>query len=365
MGSYMNFKNFGEPPQSSPLARQSSIYSLTFDEFQNTLGGVGKDFGSMNMDELLKNIWTAEESAPTGEGSAPSVKLQRQGSLTLPRTLSQKTVDEVWRDLIKENSGAQDGSNVQQRQPTLGEMRLEEFLVRAGVVKEEIIFGSSQESNNNNILNATFQQSSYNNLVLPNRITESSNLGRPSQPLLPKQANMGFVSSVPLVNNAHLGSSGTAHPSAGTTDISSINNALLQGLVTGPAMVAVRSPSSQISPNAAAKSDVESPSLSPPSYLSSGRGRGRRSSGTIEKAMERRLRRMIKNRESAARSRARKQAYTMELEAEVAKLKDINQELLKKQEEFLKMQKNKILEKTKMPWGGKKRSLKRTLTGPW
>ncbi|KAF5785692.1 putative transcription factor bZIP family [Helianthus annuus] len=36
---------------------------------------------------------------------------------------------------------------------------------------------------------------------------------------------------------------------------------------------------------------------------------------------------MIKNRESVAWSRARKQAYTMELEAELAKLKEENQEL--------------------------------------
>ena len=49
-----------------PLSRQGSIYSLTFDELQSTLGGMGgglgKDFGSMNMDELLRSIWTTEES---------------------------------------------------------------------------------------------------------------------------------------------------------------------------------------------------------------------------------------------------------------------------------------------------------------
>uniref|UniRef100_A0A453R397 BZIP domain-containing protein n=1 Tax=Aegilops tauschii subsp. strangulata TaxID=200361 RepID=A0A453R397_AEGTS len=52
---------------------------------------------------------------------------------------------------------------------------------------------------------------------------------------------------------------------------------------------------------------------------------------TVEKVVERRQRRMIKNRESAARSRQRKQAYIMELEAEVAKLKENNEALQKKQ----------------------------------
>jgi ABA responsive element binding factor len=40
---------------------------------------------------------------------------------------------------------------------------------------------------------------------------------------------------------------------------------------------------------------------------------------------------MIKNRESAARSRARKQAYTVELEAEVNQLKEENSRLRKQQ----------------------------------
>lgn len=74
----MNFKNFGNeqpadgsgggrPPESFPLARQGSIYSLTFDEFQTSLGaGIGKDIGSINMDELLKNIWSAEETQTMG-----------------------------------------------------------------------------------------------------------------------------------------------------------------------------------------------------------------------------------------------------------------------------------------------------------
>jgi len=74
---------------------------------------------------------------------------------------------------------------------------------------------------------------------------------------------------------------------------------------------------------------------------------------------------MIKNRESAARSRARKQAYTMELEAEVQKLKELKAELQKKQEEMMEMQKNQVLEVVSNPHAQKKRCLRRTLTGPW
>ncbi|KAJ0849941.1 hypothetical protein HanPSC8_Chr13g0574781 [Helianthus annuus] len=82
------------------------------------MGSIGKDFGSMNMDELLKTYgmqkkckrWEIQNTGTgvTGIGGtgAPGTSLQRQGSLTLPRTLSQKTVDEVWKDLSKEyNSG--------------------------------------------------------------------------------------------------------------------------------------------------------------------------------------------------------------------------------------------------------------------
>ncbi|XP_057784219.1 bZIP transcription factor 27-like isoform X2 [Salvia miltiorrhiza] len=49
---------------------------------------------------------------------------------------------------------------------------------------------------------------------------------------------------------------------------------------------------------------------------------------------DRRHKRMIKNRESAARSRARKQAYTNELELEVAHLLEENARLRKQQEKF-------------------------------
>ncbi|XP_059647797.1 ABSCISIC ACID-INSENSITIVE 5-like protein 7 [Cornus florida] len=436
MGSYINFKNFNSTPQPEssggkpvgnfPLARQSSIYSLTFDELQNSMGGVGKDFGSMNMDELLKNIWTAEEmqamaSFPNGtEGSTPGGNLQKQGSLSLPRTLSQKTVDEVWRDLLKESGSAKDGggsggSNLPQRQQTLGEMTLEEFLVRAGIVREDTqpiarqtnggFYGEiSRPGNSNTGLTLGFQQPTRNNGVLANHTTENNNLvpnqssslglnvggarscqlqqqqqqlqQQQQQQLFPKQATLAFASPMHLVNNGQLASPGTRGAVVGMAD-PPMNNALVQsaviqsgavsmaGLGSANAIVAAGSPVNQLPTDVNSKSNINTSSLSPVSYMFSEGTRGRKGNGGLEKVVERRHRRMIKNRESAARSRARKQAYTLELEAEVAKLKEINQDLQKKQAEIMEMQKNQISEAQKMPWGSKRLCLRRTLTGPW
>uniref|UniRef100_F6H993 BZIP domain-containing protein n=1 Tax=Vitis vinifera TaxID=29760 RepID=F6H993_VITVI len=50
----------------------------------------------------------------------------------------------------------------------------------------------------------------------------------------------------------------------------------------------------------------------------------------IEKTIERRQKRMIKNWESATHSRARKQAYTNELENKVSRLEEENERLRKR-----------------------------------
>lgn len=362
-----------------PLTSQSSIYSLTFDELQNTIGGVGKDFGSMNMDELLKNIWNVEETQTltgvgVGEGPNPIVNnMQRQGSLTLPRTLSQKKVDEVWRDLMKDSGNS--GSSMPQRQPTLGEVTLEEFLVRAGVVKEDApnhaqqierpdnnkwFSDFSRSNNNTNLL--PFQQPngnngngdlSDNNNLVPKQIPippSSLNLNQSHRPppLFPKPTNVAFTAApIHLLNNAQLGNPGrSVVPGVGMFGLSAAN-------VAAP----VGSPGSKMSPDAITKRNVD-PSL--PSPVPYGINRGRKC-GAVEKVVERRQRRMIKNRESAARSRARKQAYTVELEAEVAKLKEVNEELQRKQAELMEVQKNKedLLRTNKIKF------LRRTLTGPW
>ncbi|KAK4339970.1 hypothetical protein RND71_041432 [Anisodus tanguticus] len=69
----------------------------------------------------------------------------------------------------------------------------------------------------------------------------------------------------------------------------------------------------------------------------SGSGRGKRRSTVeelpVDKATQQKQRRMIKNRESAARSRERKQAYTVELESLVTQLEEENARLLREEEE--------------------------------
>jgi ABA responsive element binding factor len=273
-----------------PLTRQgSSVYSLTFDEFQSALGGPGKDFGSMNMDELLRSIWTAEEShAITGANpgtnttssslvAPPDQPIQRQGSLTLPRTLSQKTVDEVWRDMIyfggnpSSASAAAAPPSPAQRQQTLGEVTLEEFLVRAGVVREDMPPGPPPIS-------------------APPPPPQPT--ARPQQP----QPQMLFPPTnmfAPMVNPLSLSMAGPFGVNGG-----------------GGPNVEV-SPRPGMSNGYGGMDGLNLSSLSPPPmpYVFNGGLRGRKPPA-MEKVVERRQRRMIKNRESAARSRQRKQVNT-------------------------------------------------------
>ncbi|XP_039060864.1 ABSCISIC ACID-INSENSITIVE 5-like protein 7 isoform X2 [Hibiscus syriacus] len=394
--------NGSKAMDSFPLARLSSIYSLTFDELQSTFGELGKDFGSMNMDDLLRNISTSGEiqavvtaSVPGGEVGVSGGNLQRQGSLTLPRTLSQKTVEEVWKNLFQENDGAENtsngggagigGANLPQRQQTLGEITLEEFLARAGVVREDIqqigMPNNTGFFNNNSGLALGFQQADRNNGFLSNnnsilnqppilpldiRGAKSSHSKQQQQPqpIFPKQQTVAFGPSMHLISPTQLASPGARGSVIGTSD-RSMNTNLVQttGLQSGGmGIVGLASPANHISSDVISSNSIDASSLSPVSYVL---GRGRKRSAALEKVVDKRLRRMIKNRESAARSRDRKQAYTLELEAEVAQLKEMNQELRRKQEKVMEMQKNQMIEKLNRPWGSRRQSLRRTLTGPW
>ncbi|KAK4795150.1 hypothetical protein SAY86_013144 [Trapa natans] len=385
------------PPSNAPLNRQGSIYTLTFDEFQNSVGLNGKDFGSMNLDELLKSICSAEENnncVPSSSGGGRQDEpprqnghFQRQGSLTLPRTLSHKTVDEIWRDISKEYNTGKDSvgtsgdSALPQRQKTLGEITLEEFLVKVGAVGKDAqmapqpnagggLMAQVQCAADSPRLEIRSQQQlgggpenmmGITNLgnLNPIPIQPSSNLPLnvdrvlTSQQQRIKQPPIPFSAQVPPSSITLLGSPGIQSGPVGLVNNISVDGAAafqrgrmgVFGSGAGPVSAGFVNglPANPVSSEVMERNSGDTSSAPPVPYMFNGGVKGRKGNSALDKVVDRRQRRMIKNRESAARSRARKQAYTMELEAEIAKLKEENEELRKKHVEIMEIQKNKVI----------------------
>lgn len=446
----------GGPPgggnPSSCISRQASIYSLTLDEFQNALGEPGKNFGSMNMDDLMKNIWTAEESqamaaamGAVGYETALGWQqqhdgVQRQGSISLPRTLSRKTVDDVWKDIASANmemgSNPTSGTGGQDRHATFGEMTLEDFLVKAGVVVKENESGSESLAPFGGMrFESAFSSDKFTdrldhgNALFANKVAEEE---KPSVAVLPtltlSPANISssqtgldsmqieslkHVSPIPrqiewLSNDQYR--TAIAHPLQQHISLqqhvvdASANRRVSNGALMSPSMagLGVLAEDAFVGPDLGvglaggglppcmSPASVGLKTGSPPSPMSDGigpspgslsslsrfpfgldgamRGRKRGFEGTLEKVVERRQRRMIKNRESAARSRARKQAYTVELEAEVTHLKEENTRLRLMQEEMAERRRRQLVDvMTSLGprLAPKAHMLRRTRTGPW
>ncbi|MQM18034.1 hypothetical protein Taro_051020 [Colocasia esculenta] len=344
-------------PEHRPLAKQSSLLSLTLDEIQTTVCEPGKSFGSMNLDELLTNIWTIEKGSPDGggvmpasvqpgvpdaaadgAGSLPQASLCREGSLTMIKPpLRRKTVDEVWSEIHREEQQALQGDmQIQQHQdlaegvprhPALGEMTLEDFLVKAGVVRE----------------------SGCPPLSPPPPLNQF-----PLQsPPLQQQDRYDFSEGY-----TRAGCGGTPMPTVGYGDHHNQPTTPANGVYHGHRRqqkrllvndhVGVGSPVSPVSSDGFGAVQVGSGNVGGERWGGSRRGGGSgaepvgMSGGSggrkrildgrpLEKVVERRQRRMMKNRESAARSRARKQAYTVELEKELDFLKEENARLQEEQ----------------------------------
>ncbi|XP_010931491.1 ABSCISIC ACID-INSENSITIVE 5-like protein 2 [Elaeis guineensis] len=297
----------GQRFQIESLARQGFLYSLTLNEVQSHFG---EPLTSMNLDELLKSVFPEgnqslgmDLDAATSQYTSSS-GLQRQGSITMPQALSKKTVDEVWRDIQQgQHKSIEEQRSGRERQVTLGEMTLEDFLVKAGVVVE----GSAKDAND--MMRSVGPVGSANPVGGPQDFGQGAHwlqqyrqMSAMDQHQQGQQSMMGaYVPSRPVPQPLGLGAS--------------------------PILDAVF-PDGQMSissPGLGALSDPQTP------------GRKRAASGDkTDKLVERRQKRMIKNRESAARSRARKQAYTNELEYKVSRLEEEN-ERLKKQKELDKI----------------------------
>ncbi|XP_058087673.1 protein ABSCISIC ACID-INSENSITIVE 5-like [Magnolia sinica] len=407
-----------EEQSNTNLVRQSSVYSLTLDEFQHTVCEPGKNFGSMNMDEFIANIWTVEESQAVAaameaaqsnpnDGETPTAitrqpSLHRQGSLTIPAPLSRKTVEEVWSEIHRDrnlppqsnsthsntnNNHPNDGNHGNAaRQPTFGEMTLEDFLIKAGVVREGCSSSSQQQQQpfgyfrNNNGVEQEFAVSGN---VMGYGYADHRNTAKggaagsiQAYQAFPQQ-QAGAVIGEGMSNfggnagrnggfpggcfGGRMGNGGGIAGGFGVGCGSPVSPVPSDGMCGG---------ASQGMDNSVSQFGMEMGVGGSGGVM---RGSGSRKRGAdgepLEKGVERRQRRMIKNRESAARSRARKQAYTVELEAELEMLKEENARLRKEQEEEEARRKKKILEammaKVAPTKGMKPKPLRRTFTGPW
>ncbi|KAK6231822.1 hypothetical protein SCA6_001895 [Theobroma cacao] len=368
----------------SSLGRQSSIYSLTLDEFQHTVCEDGKNFGSMNMDEFITSIWNAEENqainsniynqqsncankqvssyvhlslneTTSNNGIAKQPSLPRQGSLTLPAPLCRKTVDEVWSEMHKgqQGQGQSNNSNVENaengtRQPTFGEMTLEDFLIKAGVREQCMLpapppqhqpqYGLYQSGNN-----AAGGPGFVSRPIMG--VDSKGGFGGSAYQTMPPGGIIGDSSG--YVNDCKRGSGYQPTAPPPTTVSYSGKVAAAGAYVRGQAMGVV-SPMSPVSSEGMCNSQVDNAANHFGMDMGGLRGRKRIIEGPIEKVVERRQRRMIKNRESAARSRARKQAYTVELEAELDQLKQENAHLKQALEELDRKRKQQYFEERKM-----------------
>ncbi|XP_012485099.1 ABSCISIC ACID-INSENSITIVE 5-like protein 1 [Gossypium raimondii] len=351
----------------SSLNKQGSIFSLTLDEIQLKSG---KAFGSMNMDEFLANLWNVEENqAPPqldqnearddkdkGIGGQPT--LARQGSFSIPTPLCKKTVDEVWFEIQKELPQQRKANNIAdheppQRQQTFGEMTLEDFLIKAGVVQEPSSASSQQRKVASSRPNGTSLEATYG---------MGHGAGSSQQKMLTSIQN----SSASLDANfgmGHVMGLGFPGHQIVPSNLAAPGNGYAAAYPIFTQSKTMMGESSNVAENGNGTNCLLEPVVI--------QNKKRIIDGPPEVVVERRQRRMIKNRESAARSRARKQAYTVELELELNQLKQENAKLKqlveeneqKRKQEVLKRKQSKLPAQRKVV--DKMRTLRRTVSLGW
>ncbi|XP_068643948.1 ABSCISIC ACID-INSENSITIVE 5-like protein 2 [Aristolochia californica] len=281
----------GQGPHFPLLIQQASVYNLTLDEVQSQLGDLGKPLSTMNLDELLKSVIAAEDRQVNQNTEVSTCAMPSSsststvpGNVNLSQTETQKTVDEVWKEIVKQENGNASEEPSMQRQQTLGEMTLEDFLVRTGA----ITMGSQGMLSN------------------PRSVMKVDSMDGATQP--PDWLHY----QMSAINPQQLALLGSSIPVAGPVFGNPVSDDVYAEMpmsVSMPTASTTASDSQAVSERKRKFSDE-----------------------MMEKSIERRQRRMIKNRESAARSRQRKQAYTNQLEQEVSNLRKTNQRLKKQAE---------------------------------
>ncbi|XVE67325.1 hypothetical protein DITRI_Ditri08aG0151600 [Diplodiscus trichospermus] len=234
-------------PRQSSLCSSLSTLLADLPNRQNNQNQSPNGFGSVSMDDLLKNIYSSPPPPPTTSDAHPQFpgsSLSREGSFSFPKDVGDKSVDEVWKEIVA------GGGDQRQEGPPEG-MTLEDFLTKAEAIGEE---------DGRGVVN-----------------------------------QVGVGAGVYAVDPVAVNGDGSQFSAFG-------NN---------------RGFDHRISVATEGKG---------------ARGKRRAMGGPpLDKATEQKQRRRIKNRESAARSRERKQAYTVELESMVTKLEEENARLLREE----------------------------------
>lgn len=251
----------------SSLNKPTSKFSHTLDEFQTEMG---KTYGSMNFDELLNKFFGEENQdslkfnqiEPSYEnGVTLPTMLPRQESFSIPTTRCGKTIEELWSEINKNDSQLPDlhlsccNHDTTSSQETVEQITLEDFLISNGVLRK-----------------STLQENSQNNI-----------------PDLDKKVKMG----TPMDHQLSTGATNYAGNNLLQNGSSTYQNT--QGSVTiGDEQF---DNIEKVKCNNSA-SDVTGPS-----------NKRKRKTDSVEVIVARKQRRMFRNRESAARSRARKQVH--------------------------------------------------------
>ncbi|CAL8464635.1 g4170 [Coccomyxa elongata] len=365
----------GTLQRQTTLSRQTSaVFQMTLDQLQQSVGS-GKPFGSMNMEEFLAAVWDRDAGGvpPPSEAeynqpeSVPAFQYQ-QPPAPLHPDYSGKTVEEVWNSIHKSN-GSSNGEQ-QPGLPTFQTVTLGSFLERVGVDYP------SMDLQQNGLLPPAPElqvHTFYPQVDGAVHITQSTPTRIKKDPAVPFSA---FASQPfeahPLPPRA---SRRTARPSYQEQEEAVQSMDVVEGRPwplqrpPSPPLSMPQTPSHSPTTHQGANGQLPGPSSDPHSFQPSSsapqqggqkvaqqslgmpplpaqqppakpspgaaaraaRQRKRKAEPEVMDERTQRLqKRMVKNRESAARSRQRKQQYTASLEQQVDELKQQNRELLEK-----------------------------------
>ncbi|KAF9682564.1 hypothetical protein SADUNF_Sadunf05G0122000 [Salix dunnii] len=276
--------NGGQGQQFQSRSGQESLYNLTFGEAHDQPGNVGEPLNSTNIDELRNMISVEESQLMQNPPSSSSSSSSFLGNFNLNGASSKKTIDEVWKEIAsQEHVNALDNQSAQQQ---LRETTLEDFLVRAGVISK---------GNQNGVFNHQ-PIMEVDPMVV---VSQQTDLLQFRMADVQQQQQMTLLDS-----NFYTSEAVYENP---VVNVGYSANQLPMTMMP----VSATSSESQVAAEKKCRYTDE----------------------MMKKTIERRQKRMIKNRESAARSRARKQAYTNQLEHVVFHSRKTNN-WLKKQKEL-------------------------------